>query len=494
MIAVLRTLGRHTLIYGSGVVLGRVMGFLLLPLYTRFFTPEDYGVFELLDVTSWVVGTFLAFGMQQAVLKYYHSYSEPIDRDRVLSTAILFTAASGLVMTCVLVPARGWLALYLIGSTRYAYLLSLSFAALLVSSLLGLQKTVLRAQHRSGVFTVVSLLHTAIALTLNVYFVAVARKGPAGILYSTLMTSALFAGYLAWRILRESGVRMEMAKLRPMLAYGIYFVPAGLAALVLNWSDRYFLRVYSTLDVVGLYALAYKIAMILTALIEPFVMIWQSQIFVLQQQHDARETYAKVATYFLATLTATALGLAMLAPEIITTMAAPSYQSAAVVVPILVVAMVLWSSECVFQVGLLLKGDSRRLSTARWLAAAANIGLNWVLIPTYGMMGAAVATLISFLFSTLLTLTRAQQSYYVPFEYRRLAHLGLAAGITYAASTILPGLPVWTAVPVKLAVWLLFPALLLASGFLTRSERNAIVRVTADAHRLYWRQRAAVRL
>ena len=92
MIKEFRTLGKHALIYGAGFLLVRAVGFLLLPLYTRYLTPEDYGAIELLDLTGFALATFMTFGMDQAVMKYYHAWPDQSDRNRVLSTSIPGTA------------------------------------------------------------------------------------------------------------------------------------------------------------------------------------------------------------------------------------------------------------------------------------------------------------------------------------------------------------------------------------------------------------------
>src|SRR6185295_11727432 len=123
----LRTLGRHALIYGSGFLLARAAGFLLVPLYTRFLTPADYGVIELLDLTAFFVGTFVALGMEQAVMKFYHAYDEPADRHRVISSAILFTACSGLVMIAITVPLRGVFSELVLGSRNYEGIFFIAF-------------------------------------------------------------------------------------------------------------------------------------------------------------------------------------------------------------------------------------------------------------------------------------------------------------------------------------------------------------------------------
>jgi O-antigen/teichoic acid export membrane protein/glycosyltransferase involved in cell wall biosynthesis len=470
-----RTIIKHSAVYGSAVLLTRAVGFLLLPLYTRFLSLQDYGVIELLDLTGYVLAEFIALGIDQALMKYYHAYPDEQDRHKTISTAVIFSAASGLLFIALLIPARHIFAQQILGADHYANLFLLSFVALFVSSVWRIERNTLRVQNRSGMFTRLSVAYTAVAILLNIYFVAYQGKGPEGIFYSTLISASAFSAYLTWRIFRETGVHFDLTKLRPMLGYGLFFVPVGLASFVLNFADRYFLRAFSTLEEVGLYALAYKIAMIVTMLVAvPFNQVWHSYLFEIRNQPNAKEVYSKVATYFLAALIAVALGLAVLSREIIVIMAAPSYLPAHTVLPILLAAMVFFCSDNVFQVGLWLTGKSGQLSTIKWVAAIANLGLNAALIPTLGMRGAALTTLVSFAVSALLIVVRAQKVYWIPFEYGRILHVTAIAVVTYVVATRLPDAPLWFALVTKSLAWLLFPALLWMTGFLSVGERRQL--------------------
>lgn len=476
-----RTIIKHSAVYGSAVLLTRAVGFLLLPLYTRFLSLQDYGVIELLDLTGYVLAEFIALGIDQALMKYYHAYPDETDRHKTISTAVLFSAVSGLLFVVLLIPARHMFSREILGDDRYADLFLLSFLTLFVSSMWRIERNTLRVQNRSALFTQLSVAYTAIAILFNIYFVAYLGKGPEGIFYSTLITASAFSAYLSWRIFRETGVHFDLSKLRPMLSYGLFFVPVGLASFVLNFADRYFLRAFSTLEEVGLYALAYKIAMIVTMLVAvPFNQVWHSYLFEIRNQTNAKEVYSSVATYFLTVLIAVALGLAMLSREIVSIMAAPSYLPAHTVLPILLVAMVFFCSDNVFQVGLWLTGKSGQLSTIKWVAAIANLGLNAALIPVLGMMGAAITTLVSFAFSALLILVRAQRVHWIPFEYRRMLHVSVVALVTYFVATRLPDAPLWLAVVTKSLAWLLFPALLWMTGFLSAVERQKLDALTAS--------------
>ena len=204
-----RTIIKHSAVYGSAVLLTRAVGFLLLPLYTRFLTLEDYGVIELLDLTGYVLAEFIALGIDQALLKYYHAYPDEADRRRTISTAVLFSAVGGLLFVALLIPARHLFSRQILGDDRYANLFLLSFLTLFVSSMWRIERNTLRVQNRSALFTQLSVAYTAVAILFNIYFVAYAGKGPQGIFYSTLITASAFSAYLSWRIFRETGPQQQ---------------------------------------------------------------------------------------------------------------------------------------------------------------------------------------------------------------------------------------------------------------------------------------------
>ena len=490
MLKEIKTLSRHTLIYGVGFMLMRAVGFFLLPFYTRYLTPQDYGALELLDITSYVLGPVMMLGMEQAALKYYQAYDDPSDRHAVAATVILFSIFFGLLVLLPLILARSIFSQVVFGSTRYSRLLSLSFAALFVTGQVGIAKTILRAQQRSVAFATISVVQTLLSVGLNVYFIAVLGLGIEGILYSTLITSVLCVCYLVIRILGRTGFRYESKKLQEMLKYGVFFVPAGLAVFLMQWVDRYFLRVYVDMSTVGVYALGYKIGMIIVMVAAPFTQVWGAYIFEVQKQPNAKDVYARIATYFLVLLSSGALGLAMFAREIVTIMAAPAYAEAYRVVPLIALAMVLMLSTDVMQVGLLITGRSGRFAVVKWIAAAATLCLYWLLIPGHGMMGAAAATAGGFAINVCLSHAAAQRTCYIEFEYGRLLRLGAAVITIFAISLSLPTAPLWQAALFKLSIFCLFPFVLAASGFFTRDELASVIGGVRSLRRLakeHWR-------
>ena len=473
MFSELKKLGKHTIVYGTGILLGKAIGFFLIPLYTHYLTPKDYGILELLDLTGYIIGYFLGLGIDQAILRYYNIAYKKEEKDEFLSTALIFVIFFGAFLICILLPISKTFSRYILGSTQYTHLFSLLFVNLLLGSTLGLAKTILRAQQKSLFFTVISLIYSLIAISLNIYFVAITKIGIKGILYSTMITSMLLSSYLTITILKRSGLRFKTSKLKEMLKYGIPFVPAGIMAFILNWSDRYILRFYCDIETIGLYALGYKMGMIILFLIAtPFELIWNAYIFEIQNRPNAKQIYARFATYFLLLLCISGLTISIFARELIVIIASPSYLNAYKVIPLIVLSMIFMCSNCVVRVGLLIKEKSKYLPLANGLAATINLVLNFILIPRHGMMGAALATAISFFVRTVSTLYIAQKLYHIDFEFIRMFKIGLTAIIIFEISSLISTNSLWFSILAKAGILCLFPIILHIFRFLTPEEAN----------------------
>lgn len=467
----LRILGKHTMIYGIGMMLGKALGFLLIPVYTRYLSPKDYGILELLDITGYFLGYLIVLGMDQGILKFYCQYNESQDKREVLSSAIVFNLLFGGVLVLILLLLSPHFSQYILGAPEYTYLFVLLFVCLLLESVMVTGKTILRAQQRSVMFTSISLGYTVGASALSVFFVAGLGLGLTGIYYSGLICSFLFSVYLILNILKSTGVHVHWLKLKQMVTYGVPFVPAGIFAFILHWSDRYILNIYSNVETIGLYALGYKLGMSIVMLIAvPFLFIWNAYLFEIEKRPDAKRIYATIATYFVLAMSLGGLVLSVFSRELISILATKAYEDASRVIPIVAVAMIFMCSENVFQVGLLIKGKSMYIALSKGIAACVSVLFNIMLIPRYGMMGAAITVLLSMAVYCATILHFSQKTYFIHFEYKRLGKIVAAALIVFSLTSFVNSGNLWASIILKTGTLALFPVLLVTLGFLNLEE------------------------
>ncbi|MFX0135806.1 MAG: oligosaccharide flippase family protein, partial [Candidatus Hodarchaeota archaeon] len=438
MIEELKKISKHTLIYAFGVILGKAIGFFLIPLYTHYLTPEDYGILELLELTSWFIGCFIAMGVQNAILRYFAHYENHREKYEVISTATLFVMLSGGILTSLLVTLSAFFSNAIFNTTKYAFLFGIVFVNLFIGILLELGKSSLRAEGKSISFTVISIIYTFIAVSLNIFFIVVLKLGIKGILFSTFIVQFIIVGYLFIYFYPKTRFRFSLSKLKLILKYGIPFIPTGIFMFILNWADRYFLKVYANLEIIGLYSLGYKLSMIVALLGGfPFALFWNAYMFEVYKKSNAKDIYAKVLTYYTLLLVSIALVLSCLSKELVTIIADPAFLNAYLVIPLIAFSMALMPLDNVLRVGMLTSNKTSYLPYIEGVTAAIHIGFNFWLIRQLGMIGAGVSTLFAYIFRAVATWYISHRIYPIKFEYKRILIIFGNAIILIAISKLL---------------------------------------------------------
>ncbi len=469
---------KHMFVYGGGILLGKATGFIMIPIYTRALTRADYGVLELLTRSAEVASIVLALGMSSAVLRFYFDHDDPRDRDLLVSSAFVFSVVLALGATAVLSVFAGELSRVLFGTTEHQLLVLL----LIVMNLFELTSIVpmayIRAQERSLHYSMVNVIRLVMGVSLNIYLVVVLRLGILGVLYSGLVSGGLIAVWLTVYSLRRTGPRFSLSTLGPMLRYAAPLIPATLCMFVLHSADRFFLQHYVGLDEVGLYALAYRFAMLLPILIlQPFGLAFMPMVYAIARRPEAGMVYARTLTYLTVVTTWLALGMSLVTRDVLRVMSAPEYLDAYRPLPMLAFSFVFLGMQGTFEIGIHIQKRTvfRLVNVAS--AALVALVLCWALIPRYGMMGAAAATFGSFLWLAAVSYMVSQRLYPVRYDFRRIAHLFIVAGALYALGAIFVQGDGVGLVVARVLLGLSFPAWLWATGFARDEEKAALARV-----------------
>lgn len=465
----LRRLGKHSAIYGLGGLVQRILAVLLLPVYTRFLSPSDYGTVETLIALTTVLVITLRLGITNAFYRFYYDSREQAARRLVLRTSFWFTmamATAGLVLG-VLFSREISTALF--GSSGDAEIVAAAFVGLWAQMNYEQLTALFRVEERSVAYVTASLTNVAVTIAATLTLVVALDAGPLGVIVGNFTgTLLVYAALLGYR--REQlGLQWDRGLLREMNRFGLPLVPSALFLWVTNFSDRFFLVKLADTDEVGLYSVGVRIASVMALLLTAFRTAWAPFAYSIEDDREAKRTYAFVLTYLVALTTWVATGLGLLSPWLVDWIAAPSFSSSSRVVAPLAFSVVLFAGYVVMAIGL---GRMRR-TQFNWVltgaAAIVNVSLNLLLIPPYGMMGAAVATLASYATMFAGMTWWSQRVYPVQFQWRRLA---TAAG-TGVALVVL-GKLAGGGLVVALALSLAYPLVLFALGFYLPAERKAI--------------------
>jgi O-antigen/teichoic acid export membrane protein len=469
MLEQLRRLAKHSVIYGLGGVVSRILAVLLLPLYTAYLEPSDLGSVGVVVALSAILVTILRGGISSAFFRFYFDSPDPAHRLLVVRTSFWFTMASasvGLAAGLLLAQPIA----ELLGLGDQPGLVRAAFVGIWAQMNYEQLTALFRAEERSTAFVAGSLANIAISVLATVLLVVVFEQGALGVIVGNFIgTLSIYAILLAYRH-QTLGLDFDRPLLREMQRFGLPLVPAALALIAINFSDRFFLAHLAGLDEVGVYEMGMRVASAMVLLLTAFRMAWPAFAYSIEDELQARRTYAFVLTYLVLITSWVALALGLLAPWIVRLLSSDSsFDEGARVVAILAFAKAAYAAYIVMAIGV---GRARR-TQFNWVitgaAALVDIGLNLILVPRYGMFGSAAATAAAFVVLFLGMTWYAQRVYPVPYQWRRvLTAAAVAVGLTVLGKLL--------DVPLAVALLLVgvYPLVLLVFGFYLPAERDRL--------------------
>jgi O-antigen/teichoic acid export membrane protein len=468
---------KHFLVYGAGVILMNLPQVLLIPIYTYRVPPSVYGVLELLNRSQEILLLILSFGLRSALLTFFQmAGDEPHRQKNVYSTALQFLSTFGIAaILLMIVGARLWSQL-LFGTTAYTGAVVLILLATYFEMVFQMAVLYLQSNLKSVLYVTIFSTRTIFAIALNLVLVYWWRWGLMGILWATLLHTAIYAIAVLVYMFRRTGFTFDREMLGEMLRFGFPVMIGAFAGFLLNSGDRYFLNIYTPRAEIGLYGLGYKLGTLSMLLVlMPFGKIWSVTMVDISKKPDGPHELGKIATYLLSACTFSTLGLSLLGPYLVRFSSDRSYWEAYKVIPIVGAAYIFYSWSTIMDASFYVTKRTTYKLYSISLAGGIVTVLYWLLIPRYGMMGAAWATLGGYIAFAALTIFYAQRVYFIRYQYGRIALLFAVGILFYKIGALVPITPVASGLPLRAMIILGFPVALWLGGFLDVNERKALV-------------------
>lgn len=421
----------------------KAVAFVMLPIYTRFLTPSDYGVLQLVTMILEVVTIFAGSRIAYGVFHFYHKAPDEEQRRAVLSTALLLLAATFGVAALTAWSAAPFIARLVFHSegAEYATYIRLAVTAMAFEGLIGVPLALIQLRSRSQLFVAIGLLRLSMQVILNLILLVRMDLGVTGVLIGSLATNALFGSVLAASMLREVGIRFSSPAARSFLRFGLPLVGMQVATFVLTFGDRYFLNRAGDAALVGLYGLAYQFGfLVATVGFAPFQRVWDPQRFAIAKRPDRDPIFARAFVYLNLAVVSAALGIALFAGDVLRVIAAPDFHAAAAFVPVIVAAYVFYCWSNFLNIGIYIRERTEYYTIANWAAAAVALGGYILLIPSMLAWGAAIATLASLMTRAGLAYFFSQRLWPVRYDWSPVLRLSFLAVITCVVSELLPPL------------------------------------------------------
>ncbi len=420
----IKLLGKQSLIYGFGHIITRLVTFLLLPLYTNHFTPEEYGIVALFYTFVPLLNIVVRYGMGAAFLKNYVP-AEKKERIEIMTNVIFSLFISGILFLVLFYFFREDLSFVFFGVSNPSYIVIMAMI-IFFDTIWSIPMLSLRAENRPHLFILLSFLNVGITLICNLVFIIIFKQNISSIFISNLIASStIFILVLPYIYQKFKFSCLSIVKWKKILSFAFPFLPAGLFAMVMEVADRYILKLLTDLETVGIYNAGYKIGVLMLLVVNGFNMGWQP--YFLEKNFDSRnEIYPRINSIVLAILGFIWIFLLFWADDLIKTsffgltFFGSDFFESLNIIPWVGLSYFFYGFYHLQTPGVFLKNRPKYAAWTRLFGAISNIVLCFYFIPIFGAIGAAYATCISFGLMALLMFFINRYLISVNLEFKNL--------------------------------------------------------------------------
>jgi O-antigen/teichoic acid export membrane protein len=413
---------KGSVVYGIGAILQRFIGIFLLPLYTQELQPADYGAMALISLVGVAMSGLLSLGTGSSMGLLYFREEDSSKRPTILWTNFCLLFANGLlwyIFIFLFAPLLSWL---IFESKDYATLIRLAFVGTVLGNLSEIWLAYLRMEEKAKSYIMLTLGIALLTITLSVGLVLWLQLGLCGLILATVLGQlvSLFAvmGFIA----KKLPFQFDLAKVWPLVRIGFPSIFGLFAFLLIDYADRQMIERMLDLSALGLYTIGYSFGMVITMAVGAFSSAWPPFFMsYINKREEAKVVFGKVLTYYVLVFGVLTVLFFGFAKPVVILLTAPAFREAWTVIGLVAASYVLKGCYLIMLPGLSFAEKLSKQSLIEWICAFINLGANFILIPIYGILGAALATFISYLGLPLFTWLLARNYLDVNYQWGRVA-------------------------------------------------------------------------
>jgi O-antigen/teichoic acid export membrane protein len=449
MLEKIKELSKDTAIYGVSTMVGRFLNFLLVPFYTHVFSSGDYGIISNIYATIGILNILFLYGMDASYLRYAAKVEIGNQRDN-FSTPFLLVLFTSVFFSFIILLLRFPILNILDIPHNYVYLIYYTAPILFIDAINTIPFVKLRIERKAKKFAAFKIINILVNVFLNLFLILKLKWGIEAVVISNVAASLTSFILLIPTISEKLRFKLNKDLIKKLLKFGLPYFPAGLASMLVQGIDRPILSHLTDLSTVGIYNACYKLGIFMMLFVNMFQFAWQPFFLQNADEKNAKELFSKVLTYFTLAGSVVLVFLSLFIKEIVTfrvlgkSLIGASYWSGLSIVPVILLGYLFNGIYVVFTAGIYIKEKSIYVPFITGLGALVNIGVNFALIPSMGMMGAAFATLASYVVIAVGFFAVTQKFYKIDYEYGKLSRIFLIIliigsifyGLMYAGNLI----------------------------------------------------------
>lgn len=427
----LKELTKDTAIYGVSTMVGRFLNFILVPFYTNIFAPSEYGIVQLIYAYVAVLNIVFIYGLDSAYLKFA-SFKDIGDEKDNFSTPYIAVFITSLLLSSLILLNADKIGTSLNIPSHYHYLIYFAVAIMFVDANAVIPFLKLRLDRKAKSFSLFKIINISVNIILNLYLILVLKWGIEAIFVSNLSATVVSLLLVSPTIFKNFKINFHSLLFKRMLKFGLPFLPAGFAVMLVQVIDVPILEKLTDLKTVGIYKANYKLGIFMMLFVNMFQYAWQP--FFLQNAKDpeAKEMFSKVLTYFTLVGSIILVVLSLFINDIARIGVAgyyligSQYWAGLSIVPIILLAYLINGMYSIFSAGIYIEEKSIYVPVITGLGALVNVAVNFLLIPVLNITGAALATLASYFIMALGYYYVTQKFYKTKYELKRIGHIFVA--------------------------------------------------------------------
>ncbi len=472
MLAKINQTTKHTVIYSLGNLSNKLVGFILLPLYTAYLTKADYGIFSIFEITLQLLIAVLGLNLHTSMLRICSIMKDENEIKRVIFTTFFTTFLIILPFTVLLINFSSNFSRIIFSTENYTLFFNIIFCSMIFGILNRIILNVIRLRSKAVFYAVLSSLKFLVILLSNIFFIVYIGYGVKGLLLSRLLAEIFLLLVALPFVFNNIRFKLNLSVLTEMISYGFPLVFSTVSAMILNFSDRYIIKPMLGNAAVGVYSMGYKVAGLINVLIiQSFQTGFLPIAYKMVDKPNARRFFSKVLTYLVLLLSMAALAISLYGREIFEIMSKEeSWIEVYKIIPLFALFFILRGINYNFSLTTHYVKKTKYNAYVVMSAALINIILNLLLIPRLKIYGAAIASIISVLYMIVLYYNISQKLYFIPFELSKIFKAILLASLLFFSSYLFFDLNIRLRILLKLLLITSFPFILYYLNFYEKIE------------------------
>lgn len=424
MLDKLKSLSKDTLTYGVSTMVSRFLNFILVPFYTNFLPPAEYGIVANVFAYIAILNVLFSIGMESGYFKFASTLETGTKRQN-FSHPFIAVFINALILSSIIFFLPG--VFEPIFQTGETHLILIKYVALILffDAIVLVPFAYLRLNNKARVFAAYKVVNVIVNVIMNIILIVGFNMGIEAILVSNVIASFVTFLLLLPLILKNLDFSFNKELFSELIRFSLPYIPAGISANIIQVINRPMLLYLTDDRITGIFTANYKLGIIMMLFVTIFDFAWRPFFLNNAKDPNAKNLFSKVMTLFVAAGGLICIATSSFLPEIVRIFG-EEYREGYYIVPLILLAYLFNGIYVNLMPGIYFEKKTKYLPLITGISAVVNVGANFALIPPMGMMGAAIATLLSYVTMAVGIYITAQKFYPIKYEYGKIFFIFVA--------------------------------------------------------------------